>query len=450
MNSIINSIVLAAGASAIALPVGIVLAVLITRFDVPGRRLAIACLGVLLFLPLYVQLSAWDAALGKLGWLTLALGSLAEPILSGMRGAIFVHVVAAIPWVALIVGIGLSQVDPAQEEAALLVAHPRVVFWRITLPQTLPFIAAAALWTIVGTIAEMTVTNIYLINPSEWTLTERFYMSWSLNLSPISRIDLILALVGLSLTAAAGLWVIGRSLRNVTESPRPLIPRLDASGSFVAAVCLWSILLLLLAVPIANLVSKAGFVVIHHGTERVASWSAVKSIVEVVAAPSRYGREICGTLLIAICGATVAVCVAASLAWLARGGGKRSISALTATIVSLSVPGPLVGIALIGLFNHDIPPRIVIAGGDAKSWLLALYDNTPLAPIIAQAIRALPLTIMVLWHSFAAINRDVLAAAALDGLSPWRVFWKIAVPQRWSAITAAWIMAFAIAAGDLA
>jgi iron(III) transport system permease protein len=172
--------------------------------------------------------------------------------------------------------------------------------------------------------------------------------------------------------------------------------------------------------------------------------------VEVAAAPSRYGREICGTLVTAICGATVAVCVAASLAWPARGGGKRSIPALTATVVSLSVPGPLVGIGLIALFNHDIPPRIVIGGGEAKSWLLALYDNTPLAPIIAQAIRALPLTSMVLWHSFAGLNRDVLAAAALDGLSPWRVFWKIAVPQRWPAITAAWIMAFAVAAGDLA
>src|SRR6478672_1789690 len=124
MSSVINSALLAAGAVAISLPVGIVLAVLISRFRVPGRRLAIVCLGILLFLPLYVQLSAWDAALGKLGWLTLAHGSLTEPFLSGLRGAIFVHGVAAISWVALIVGIGLLQIDPAQEEAALLVASP--------------------------------------------------------------------------------------------------------------------------------------------------------------------------------------------------------------------------------------------------------------------------------------------------------------------------------------
>src|SRR5438105_2350849 len=111
MNSVINSAMLATGALAIALPVGVTSAVLISQFRIPGRRLAIACLGVLLFLPLYVQLSAWDAALGKLGWLTLAHGSLAEPFLSGLRGAIFVHGVVAIPWVTLIVGLGLMQVD---------------------------------------------------------------------------------------------------------------------------------------------------------------------------------------------------------------------------------------------------------------------------------------------------------------------------------------------------
>jgi ABC-type spermidine/putrescine transport system permease subunit II len=79
-----------------------------------------------------------------------------------------------------------------------------------------------------------------------------------------------------------------------------------------------------------------------------------------------------------------------------------------------------------------------------------LYDDTPIAPIMAQAIRALPLTTMLLWHSFATLSADALAAASLDGLSPARVFWRIALPQRWPAIAAAWILGLAISAGDLA
>src|SRR5438034_1179845 len=85
----------------------------------------------------------------------------------------------------------------------------------------------------------------------------------------------------------------------------------------------------------------------------------------------------------------------------------------------------------------------------AKSWVLILYDNTPAAAIVAQAVRALPLMVMLLWHSFATLSDDVLSAAALDGLSPRRVLWRVALPQRWRAVTAAWIVAFAVAAGDL-
>src|SRR5437660_987480 len=85
-----NSAVLTAGAVAIALPVGTLLAVIIARCDVLGRRPAAASLGVLLFLPLYVQLAGWDAVFGKLGWFSLAQGSLGAPLLAGMRGAIFV------------------------------------------------------------------------------------------------------------------------------------------------------------------------------------------------------------------------------------------------------------------------------------------------------------------------------------------------------------------------
>jgi len=119
-------------------------------------------------------------------------------------------------------------------------------------------------------------------------------------------------------------------------------------------------------------------------------------------------------------------------------------------VLALTIPGPVVGAALIRLFNHDLTPRLPLGDGITKSWLLLLYDQTPLAPIVAQAIRALPLSILLLWHSFTTLDSDVLDAAALDGLSPARVFWKIALPQRWRAVVAVSIAAFAVAAGDLA
>jgi iron(III) transport system permease protein len=171
---------------------------------------------------------------------------------------------------------------------------------------------------------------------------------------------------------------------------------------------------------------------------------------EISAVPRRFAGEFGGTTEVAAGAATVAVIVGSALAWRARRGGWRSAPALAVIALGLAIPGPVVGAALIQLLNHDLPPEIHLPDGSVKSWLLMLYDDTPLAPILAQTIRALPLATLLLWHSFATLGDDVLSAAALDGLPPRRVFWKIAVPQRWRAIVAAWVAAFAVAAGDLA
>jgi ABC-type Fe3+ transport system permease subunit len=213
---------------------------------------------------------------------------------------------------------------------------------------------------------------------------------------------------------------------------------------------MWLAVFVLLGVPIASLISKAGFVVIHEGAERTRAWSAVACLREVASVPQKFGRELIGTTEVAAVAATLALLVGGPLAWRARRGGWRAAPAIIAAVLALTIPGPVVGAALIQFLNHDLPPRLPVGEGATKSWLLLLYDQTPLAPIIAQAIRALPISILLLWHSFATLDSNVLDAAALDGLSPSRVFWKVALPQRWRAVIATSIAAFAVAAGDLA
>jgi iron(III) transport system permease protein len=446
-----NSAVLAAGATAIALPLGALLAVLLARFELPGRPIAAVLLGLLLFLPLYVQLSGWDACFGKLGWLSLARGSMADPFLAGMRGAIWVHAMAAAPWVTLLVAVGLLQVDRAQEEAALLVASPRVVLWWITLPQSIPFIAAAALWVVVSTTSEMTVTNIYLMNPSERTLTEQFYMAFALSADAgDATLTVLPGIVALAVLIGATLWTVSRlSTRTLMYGARG--DRFFAGPwHLVATALLWLIVTLLVAIPIASLISKAGFSVVHSGTERIRSWSVFKCITEVATAPRRFAREFGWTLLVAAVAASVAIIAGSWLAWRAQRDKKWRMVAVAAIVLGFAIPGPLIGVGLIALLNHDLPPRIISDDGSLKSWLLVLYDETPLAPILAQAIRAFPIAVLLAWHSLATLSDDVLEAAALDGLSRRQVFWRIALLQRQSAFCAAWLAAFAIAAGDLA
>jgi iron(III) transport system permease protein len=326
------------------------------------------------------------------------------------------------------------------------------VLQRVTLPQAAPFIVAAAIWTIVSTTAEMTVTNIFLINPGERTYTEQFYMTFSLSAEPgEATLAVLTGILGLALLIAASLWMITRFHgRALHHRPQRAVTFFAGSYRPLLTGVLWLVVFILVAVPLVSLIVKAGFIVEHVGSERRPSWSVFAALRELGLAPWRFSTEFGWTLLVAAGAATLAWIIALPLGWLARHGDRRALPATIATVLGLAIPGPLVGVALIWLLNRDLPPSIAIAGGASKSWLLILYDQTPLAPILAQSVRALPLATLLAWHSFRTLDPDVLAAAALDGVSPWQVFRRIALPERWRPLAAAWLAAFAVAAGDLA
>ena len=171
-----NTLLLVVACCGLSVPLGTVLAVLLVRSDLPWRRLLVLGLACLLFLPLYLQAAAWDAGFGRMGWLTLASEVLDRPWLIGWRATVWIHSVAAIPWVVLIVGIGLRYVEPELEEEALLCGTPFQVLANVTLRRATPAIGVAALWVAVWTAGEMTVTDIYGIR----TYAEELYTGFAL------------------------------------------------------------------------------------------------------------------------------------------------------------------------------------------------------------------------------------------------------------------------------
>ena len=82
--------------------------------------------------------------------------------------------------------------------------------------------------------------------------------------------------------------------------------------------------------------------------------------------------------------------------------------------------------------------------------LVKLYDQSILAPVAALAIRGLPVATLILWHAFATLPREVLDAAAVDGAGPIGRLVRIALPSRLPALALAWLVALAVALGDLA
>src|SRR5207249_3149337 len=121
--------------------------------------------------------------------------------------------------------------------------------------------------------------------------------------------------------------------------------------------------------------------------ERVRAWSLAACVQEITNVPEKFSSELIGTIEVAVGAASVALLAGCIFAWRARRGSWSVAPLVLLAVLGLTIPGPVVGAGLIQLFNHDLPPAIPLGDGTLKSWLLVLYDNTPLAPMIAQAIR---------------------------------------------------------------
>jgi len=442
-----NTLLLSGATCAIAVPVGSSLAFLLTRTNLPGRRVGLAALGLMLFVPLYLHAAGWLAGFGVLGWFPLATGSRLW-FDDAWVGAVWVHAAAAVPWVVLIVGAGFRLVEPELEEQALLDGSPRQVFFNVTLRSAAPAVGVAAVWVAVVAAGEMAVTDLFVIR----TYAEEVYTGFAL--SPDAEagpMGLVPGVTICGLLVLAAVWLCGR----VLPGDRPLSLRgrhvfFLGPWRWPAATLVFAVLVVLIAVPLGNLAYKAGITVSQAGTERVREWSPVKMARMVGTAPWRFGEEFGWSLSIAALAAAAAVAVAALLAWFSQPGawlGSRSKAGrvtaravmLLVAAACLAVPGPVVGVGLIALLNRPELPLV--------TWL---YDQSILAPWLALSIRSLPLAVLVMWHALRTVPGEMLEAAAVDGAGTlWRLLF-VALPGRLPAAALAWVVAFAVALGDLA
>ena len=159
----------------ISLPLGTAIAVAIAKTSLPGRQFLERLFVAMLFVPLFVQATAWQAAVGQGGWLVPE----GVNLLVGWGGAIWVHGVAAVPWVVLFVGVGLRHVPRELEEEALQDTSGPRVLWSVSLRHSVASVFAAAMWIAVICAGEIAVTDVFRIR----TFAEEVYTTANLGSS---------------------------------------------------------------------------------------------------------------------------------------------------------------------------------------------------------------------------------------------------------------------------
>jgi len=414
-----------------ALPVAAVLAFLIARTNLAGKTLALVLCSSLLFVPLYLQLCGWDAAFGRQGWHTFAFNTLAEPWLSFWRGAVFVHVMYAIPWATCLMSAAFSQGNRQHEEAALLDGARWQVFSQVTLPQLAGGVLIAAAWVLVITAGEMTVTNIYLVP----TYTEDVYNFYAGNADVLATAVHFLPLF----LFVAALVLVFLAILHPTASLEEALPYVWplGRGRIAISVCVLLILLTLVAFPLGNLVQRMGEGVVDVQGQPFRAWTIAKWFRILTDVPGKFSQEFANTLVIAAWTTLLALLLSAWLAWNARRRAWASAVGWTITALGIALPGPIIGLAVIALLNHDVPP------------LPYVYDKTLIPPVLAILVRVLPLTFVALWWGLRTLDREPLEAAALEGAGTLRTIASIALPQRWPIVAVAALAAFVVATGDV-
>ncbi len=426
---------LVAATEAIALPLGLVLAFVLARTDVWGRRGMVGVVALAAFVPMPLHATAWLGGFGNAGR-SQALGG--GPILVGWPGAAFIHAMAAVPWIVAIAGVGMRAVEPDLEDSARLDLPPWGVVWRVTLRRSLGAVAASALAVAVLTGGDMTVTDLLQVR----TYAEESYTQYQRGNAPAAAavaLPPLVVLGGLVLLGARGLLradpariVSARSGARDWRLGRWRVP----VGLAVAATAGN-----LVALPLYSLIWRAGRVGGRATQGLEPRWSAGGLWDSLrFAAGELYGpgfarpfrSPMLSSAILAALGATATVALAWALAWLARRpGGWRWVAAATVA-VTLAVPGPVAGMALVIAYLN---------------WP-AVYDS-PALVVLAYVLRTLPYALLVLWPAIRSLPPEYLEAAELEGYGAWGQVRRVALPLTRGAIAAGWGVAFALALGEL-
>jgi iron(III) transport system permease protein len=248
---VVNTTLLVVGVVAATLVVGVPLAWLVTRTDLPGRRVWFVAGALPLVIPSYVAALALLAALGPRGILADAVGELPE--LRGYWGALLALTLATYPYVFLLASASLRELDPALEEAARgLGRSPLATFASVTLPSLRPALGASALLVALYVLSDFGVVSLMNYD----ALTRAIFLQYRslFDRDPAAVLALVLvALTAVVLVLEARIHSRGRLYRSTPGTPRRARPVALGRWRFPALAFCAATIGVFLALPVGVL-----------------------------------------------------------------------------------------------------------------------------------------------------------------------------------------------------
>jgi iron(III) transport system permease protein len=390
------SVLLGAGVAGGSIALGLPLAWLTARTDLPARRLWTILTVVPLAIPSYVMAFAFVAALGPRGALSELLRSVGLPGLPsiyGFGGAVLVLTLATYPYVLLAARAALLRSDATIEEAGRALGDgPLTVFRRVTLPLLVPAIAAGALLAVLYALADFGAVAILQFDSFARAIYVQYRSSFDRSLAAV----LALMLVAITLAVAWLEWRARRRVAILPQAPKrpPPIVRLRRWRLPALAFCA-SVVALGVVVPAGT--------VLFWLARGLAQGEPLR-ILPAAAAGSLVGGALA---------AAIAALLALPVALLAvRHAGRLQAVIERVLYSAFALPGIVVALATV-VFVLNVAPFV--------------YQTLGLL-VLAYAIRFLPQAIAPLRGSLAQVNPRAVEAARTLGDSPATAFRRVTLP----------------------
>ncbi|MGH2787867.1 MAG: ABC transporter permease [Actinomycetota bacterium] len=375
---------LALAVTVASVAVGVPLAWLTTRTDLPFRRFWAVLVSLPLVIPSYVGAFALIATLGPRGMLQQMLEPLGVerlPDISGFPGAFLALTLFTYPYVFLMVAAAVRGLDPSLEDAARsLGTSPFRTFRRVTLPLLRPSVAAGALLVALYTLHDFGAISLMRFP----AFTQAIYLQYkgAFDRTPAAILSLVLvALAVIVLALEQRARGRARYYRSGTGSKRPATPVSLGKWKWPALVFCAAVTSVAFALPVSVIV--LWFVRgIGLGEGVRLTWTAAG-----------------GSVLVSGVGAAFALACAVPVALFStRYSGRIATTFERASFTAYALPGIVVGLAFV-FFAANLTP-----------WL---YQSLPLV-VVAYVVLFLPQAVQPLRASLLQIGpRPEEAARAL-------------------------------------
>lgn len=399
-----NTLLLGAGAAALAFAIGAPAGVVLARCSPRRAWLARLIFAVPLVLPSYVLGLAWIVLFGAYGFSWVY----------SMPAAIAVLGFSLYPIVMLATEAALRTVPARFEEAGQLAASSTRVLLKITLPLIAASVSASLLIVFVLAISDFSVPGLLRVRVYTTEIFTAFAALYDFRLATVSAMPL---------AAFAALALLGA----LTFLRRPFTARVDRGQSGrrwsdrtqrMAAAGLLLVALGMTGVPIGAvaLEARAG----QSAFVDAASLAALRNSVMWSAA---------GASLVVLVGAVLGY-------WRATAAPRRAHLAEGVWVTLFALPATIIGIGIIALWN--------------RPGVLGTIYQSPAIVVLAYFSRFLPIGALLCGAFIRRVPSGAEEAARACGASWARTFARIVVPMTRGGLAAVWLVMFILMFGDVA